>query len=75
MCTLLLVATVEFTDEEVHVEVGQIHLGDIVAAAKELLNGVQPLHLEVLAPNVLVGVAQIYASLCLAGTFLRERCW
>ena len=53
-----------------HVEVVEIHLGDIVAAAKELLDRVQALHLEVLVSDALVGSADIDASPHLVGALL-----
>ena len=53
---------VGLADEEVHVKVGEIHLGDIVVVSKELPHGVQPLHLEVLVLGVLVGSVGIVAS-------------
>ena len=39
------VPTVCLVDEEAHVEVGEIHFGNKIGAAKELLNGRKPLHL------------------------------
>ena len=44
----LHVPAVGLADEEVHVEVVEIHLTDVVVAAKELLDRVQALHPEVL---------------------------
>ena len=56
-----------------HVEVAEIHLGDIVVAAKELLDRVQALHLEVLVLDVLVGSTEIDASLHLVCALLQNR--
>ena len=52
-----------------HVEIGEIHLGNEIVAAKELLNGAMPLHLEVLVRDVLVGLTEIHTP----STFLRDR--
>ena len=41
-------------DEEVRVEVTQVHLGDQVVVANGLLNRMQPLHFEMLVLNAAV---------------------
>ena len=64
------VPAVGLADEEVHVEVAQVDLRDKVVAADELLNWVQPLHLEVLVPNATVGLAEIHTALHLVGALL-----
>lgn len=51
-----------------HVEVGQIHLGDRVITAMESLNGVQPLHLVLLVPDVSIGLGEIDACPHLVST-------
>ena len=66
------VPPVVLADEEVHVEVGQVHLCDVVVAADELLDRVQALYLEVLVLDVLVGSAEINASPHLVGALLRN---
>ena len=67
------VPAVGMADQEVHVEVARIHLGDQVAAANELLNSMQPLHFEMLVPNAAVGLAKIFIASHLAGAFLQHR--
>ena len=57
-------------DEEVHVKVAEIHLGDQVVAANELLNSMQPLHFEMLVPNATVGLPEVHKALHLVGAFL-----
>ena len=64
---------VRLASEEVHVEVAEIHVSDIIVAVKELLHHMKPLDLEVLVTNVQVGPAEIDASPHLASTFLRDR--
>ena len=59
-------------NEEVHVEVSQIHLDDQVIAANELLNSMQPLHFEMLVPNVAVGLVEIHTASHLVGAFVRH---
>ena len=56
------VPAVGMADQEVHVEVAQIHLGDQVVEANELLNSMQPLHFEMFVPNAAVGLAEIYTA-------------
>ena len=60
-------------DQEVHVEVAQIHLGDQVVAANELLNSMQPFHVEMLILNAAVRLAEIYTASHLVGPFLWHR--
>ena len=55
-----------------HVEVGEADLRNEVVAADEQLEGVQPRHLEVLVPDVLVRPTHIYKSARFGGTFLRR---
>ena len=57
-------------DQEVHVEVAQIHLGDQVVAANELLNSMQPLHFEMFVPNAAVGLLEIHTASHLVDAFL-----
>ena len=59
-------------DQEVHVEVARIHLGDQVVAANALLNSMQPLHFEMFVSNAAVGLAKIHAASHLVGPFLRH---
>ena len=66
------VRVVGLADEEVHVEVGKIHFGRKIIAAKELLNAVKPLHLEVLDQDLLVGLVEIHTSPHLAKALLRD---
>ena len=56
-----------------HVEVGEIHIGDTIVAAEKLLASVMALHLEVLVPNFLVGIAEISASGHLTSALLWEK--
>ena len=67
------VPTVGLTDQEGHVEVGEVDLRNEIVPSDELLDGVQALHLEVLVPDVLVRSVQIDASTHFVGTFLRDR--
>ena len=67
------VPAVGMADEEVHVKVAEIHLGDQVVASNELLNSMQPLHFEMLIPNVAGGLAKIHTASHLAGAFLQHR--
>ena len=59
-------------DEEVHVKVAEIHLGDQVVASNELLNSMQPLHFEILITNATFGLVEIHTTSHLAGAFLRH---
>ena len=56
-----------------HLEVREVNLHDEVVAAHELLNGVQPLHLEVLISDVRNWHAKIDTSMHFVGTFLWDR--
>ena len=64
------VLAVGLVDEEVHVQVGEIHFRYSIVAAEEFLNSVKPLHLEVLAPYVTIRLAEVHTALHLAGTLL-----
>ena len=55
-----------------HVEVREVNLHNEIVSSDELFDGVQALHLEELAPDVLVGRAQIDASTHFVGIFLRD---
>ena len=66
------IPAVGLADEEVHLEVRQVHLGDVVVAANELLDRVQALHLEVLVLDVPVGSAEIDASPHPVGALLQN---
>ena len=58
-------------DEEVHVEAAQIHLGDQVVAANELLNSMQRLHFKMFVPNATAGLREVHTASHLASAFLR----
>ena len=55
------VPAVGLADEEVHVEVREIRLGNEIVLVEKLLSGVKLLHPQVLVPDV-VGLTEIYTS-------------
>ena len=65
------VRAVGMANEEVHVEVAQIHLGDQVVAVNEQSNSMQPLHFEMLVLNAAVGLSEVHRALHRVGAFLR----
>ena len=67
------VAAVRRADRLVHEEVGDVDLGHHIAAADEGLGCVQPLHLEVLVLDVLVGHTDIEAPTHLVSILLQDR--
>ena len=58
----LRVSAVGMADEEVHVEVAQIHLGDQAVAGNELPNSMQPFRLEMLVPNATGGLPEVHTA-------------
>ena len=66
-------ATFGRADRHVHEEVGDVDLGQHIAATDEGLGCVQPLHLEVLILDVLVGHIEIKAPTHLVGVLLQDR--
>ena len=54
-------------------KVAEIHFCNAIIEADELLNSMQPLHLEMLILNATIRLAQIHAASHLAGALLSTR--